>query len=148
MTTLHFDIRIAAPRERVWRCMLFTPTYERWTVHFGEGSRYEGSWDEGSTIRSGGPNGEGMLSQIAEHRPAEYLSICHVGLIHNGVPDTTSETVRAWMPCFENYRFADDDGSGTRVRVDCDVFGPYEDWMNETWPQALQALKAICEDPR
>ena len=32
MPTLHFDIHIAAPRERVWRTMLYTPTYERWTA--------------------------------------------------------------------------------------------------------------------
>ena len=147
MTTLYFDIHIAAPRELVWRSMLYSPTYERWTATFCEGSSYEGTWEAGSTIRFCAPNGDGMLSEIAEHRPAEYVSIRHVGMIHNGVPDTTSETVRAWMPCFENYHFADDDG-GTRVRVDCDVFGPYDAWMNETWPKALQALKTLCETPQ
>ena len=45
MPTLHFDIHIAAPRERVWRTMLYTPTYERWTATFCEGSRYDGSWE-------------------------------------------------------------------------------------------------------
>lgn len=146
MSTLHFDIHIAAPRERVWRTMLYTPTYERWTAVFCEGSRYEGSWDAGTTIRFCAPNGDGMLAEIAEHRPAEFVSIHHLGMINNGVEDTTSEAARALTPCFENYTFTDDAG-GTHLRVDVDVFGTYEDWMNQTWPQALQALKNICETP-
>ncbi len=146
MSTLHFDIHITAPREHVWRTMLFTPSYERWTASFCEGSRYEGSWDAGSIIRFLAPNGDGMVSEIAEHRPAQFLSIRHIGAIANGVEDTTSESVRAWAPCFENYTFTDEAG-GTRLRIDVDVFGTYEDWMNQTWPQALQALKAICETP-
>ena len=66
MTTQHFDILIDAPPERVWRYMLFSPTYERWTSAFCEGSRYEGGWDTGQTIRFMGPNGDGMVSVIAE----------------------------------------------------------------------------------
>ena len=146
MPTLHFDIHITAPREHVWRTMLYSPGYERWTATFCEGSRYEGSWDAGSTIRFCGPNGDGMVAQIAEHRPAEFVSIRHLGVIANGVEDTTSEAVRAWTPCFENYAFTDEAG-GTLVRVDVEVFGTYEDWMAQIWPKALLALKAVCETP-
>ena len=146
MPTQHFDILIQAPRERVWTIMLQSPTYEQWTSVFCEGSRFEGSWDAGQTIRFFGPDGNGMVSEIAVHRPAEFVSIRHLGMIDNGVEDTTSEAVRAWAPCFENYSFTDEAG-GTRLRVDCDVFGSYEDWMNQTWPKALQALKNICETP-
>lgn len=146
MKTLHFDILIHAPREHVWRSTLFSPTYERWTATFSEGSRYEGSWEAGTPIRFCGPNGDGMLAEIAEHRPAEFVSIRHLGMIHDGVEDTTSEAVRAWAPCVENYTFSNEAG-GTRVRVDVDVFGTYEDWMAQTWPKALLALKAVCETP-
>ena len=34
-----------------------------------------------------------------------------------------------------------------RAAYNVDVFGSYEDWMNQTWPKALQALKNICETP-
>ncbi|MBT9552643.1 MAG: SRPBCC domain-containing protein [Hydrogenophaga sp.] len=146
MKTLHFDILIHAPREHVWRSTLFSPTYERWTATFSEGSRYEGSWEAGTPIRFCGPNGDGMVAEIAEHRPAEFVSIRHLGMVTNGVEDTTSEAVRAWTPCFENYTFSDEAG-GTRVRVDVDVFGTHEDWMAQTWPEALLALKAVCETP-
>ena len=71
MPTLHFDIRIAAPREHVWRTTLYSPTYERWTATFSEGSHYEGSWEAGTPIRFLGPDGGGMVAEIAEHRPDE-----------------------------------------------------------------------------
>lgn len=146
MPTQHHEILIQAPREHVWRSTLFSPTYERWTAAFCEGSRYEGSWDAGSTIRFCAPSGDGMLAEIAEHRPAEFVSIRHLGMIHNGVEDTTREAVRACAPCFENYTFSDE-ADGTRVRVDVDVFGTAEDWMAQTWPLALQSLKTVCETP-
>ena len=146
MRTQHHEILIHAPREHVWRSTLFSPSYERWTATFCEGSRYEGSWEAGTPIRFCGPNGDGMVAEIAEHRPAEFVSIRHLGMVTDGVEDTTSEAVRAWAPCFENYTFIDEAG-GTRVRVDIDVFGTYEDWMNEAWPKALLALKTVCETP-
>ena len=144
MPTLHFDIHIAAPRERVWRTTLYTPTYERWTASFCEGSRYEGSWEAGTTIRFLAPNGDGMVAEIAEHRPAEFVSIRHLGMIAQGVEDTTSDAVRAWAPCHENYHFIAEAG-GTRLRVDADVIAGYEAYMAETWPRALARLKSICE---
>ena len=116
MKTLHFDILINAPREHVWRTMLHSPTYEQWTATFCEGSRYEGSWDQGQTIRFLGPSNQGMVAEIAAHRPAEFVSIRHLGMIENGQEDTTSDAVRAWAPCYENYTFSDERG-GTRVRV-------------------------------
>ena len=146
MKTQHFDIFIQATPRQVWATMLQSPTYERWTTAFCEGSRFEGSWDEGQKIRFLGPDGLGMVAEIAAHRPAEFVSIRHLGMIDKGIEDTTSEAVRAWAPCFENYAFTDEAG-GTRLRVDCDVFGNCEDWMLQTWPKALQALKTLCETP-
>ncbi|MCW5652933.1 SRPBCC domain-containing protein [Hydrogenophaga sp.] len=144
MQTQHFEIHIQAPRERVWAVMLQSPTYERWTRVFCEGSRYEGSWQQGEKIRFLGPDGQGMVSEIAEHRPAEFVSIRHLGLIEKGREDTTSEAVRAWAPCYENYTFTDEAG-GTRLKVAADVFGGYEEMMASTWPRALDALKSLCE---
>lgn len=146
MTTQHHEILIDAPREHVWRTMLYSPGYERWAATFSEGSRYIGSWAAGSTMRFCGPNGDGMVAEIAQHQPAEFVSIRHLGMVTDGVEDTTSQAVRTWAPCFENYSFTDDAG-GTRVRVDVDVFGDFGEWMNETWPKALLALKSVCETP-
>lgn len=147
MKTQHFDVFINAPRQHVWTTMLQPASYEQWTAAFCEGSRFEGSWDQGSKIRflgPEGPEGGGMVAEIAEHRPGEFVSIRHLGVIQDGVEDTTSEAIKAWAPCYENYTFIDEAG-GTRLKVDSDVFGDHEAFMAETWPRALARLKAVCE---
>lgn len=144
MPAQHFDIFIQAPRARVWATMLQSPTYEEWTRAFCEGSRFEGSWNAGEAIRFLDPAGNGMVSEIAAHRPAEFVSIRHLGFIENGQEDTTSDAVRAWAPCHENYTFTDE-GDGTRLRIDLDAFGGYEDMMARLWPPALDKLKRLCE---
>lgn len=142
--TLQFPIWIDAPRDKVWAAMLERPTYEQWTAPFCEGSTYEGGWNRGDRIRFLAPGGEGMVSEIAESRRPEFVSIRHLGMIAGGVEDTTSEKVRAWAPALENYTFAEENG-GTRLRVDVDVLPEYEQFMQDTFPKALARLKEICE---
>lgn len=144
LKTLAFDVPIQAPREQVWRTMLDLDGYRDWTSAFCEGSTYEGSWEAGSRIRFLDPNGNGMVSEIAEHRPAEFVSIRHLGEVQDGADDTTSEKVAAWAPACENYTFTDADG-GTRLEVTVEILPDYEDWMRETYPKALARLKALCE---
>lgn len=144
LKTLHFEIRIGAPRTRVWTTMLQSPGYEQWTQAFCEGSHYQGSWDAGAQIRFLDPDGNGMVSEIAEHRPAEYVSIRHLGMIANGKEDTDSDAVRSWAPCYENYRFSDAAG-GTLLQIEMETSADYETMFAEMWPRGLQRLKALCE---
>jgi uncharacterized protein YndB with AHSA1/START domain len=143
--SLNFSTRIQAPRERVWRLMLAPASYREWTSPFMEGSYYEGSWDAGQRIRFLTPGGDGMVAQVAEHRPREFLSLRHLGMIgKDGIEDFDSDAVKAWAPAYENYRFVDVDG-GTEVQVEMDVLPDYEQFMRDAWPQALAKLKALCE---
>lgn len=130
---------------RVYERMIDSESYKDWTSAFAEGSRYEGSWDKGERIRFLGPSGDGILSEIAENRPNEFISIRHLGLINNGVEDTESDAVRAWTPAYENYIFQTVP-EGTRVVVDMDVAEEWEKHMTDHWPQALARLKALCEE--
>ena len=138
---LTFEIDIAAPAEKVWRTMLEKGTYEQWTAVFSPGSTYEGSWEEGSEIRFLGPEGGGMIAEIAENRPQEFISIRHLGMIENGQP---SEQGKDWFPTYENYTFTEADG-GTHGLVEVDMAKEYEEMFTEMWPQALKTLKEICE---
>lgn len=144
MKTLKFEITINAPRARVWNTMLEPETYKAWTSAFAEGSCYTGSWDQGARIRFIGPSGDGMSAEIAENRPHEFVSIRHLGVIENGVEDTTSEKVRAWAPAYENYRFSDVPG-GCLVTVTLDTVPEYEQYMQDAFPKALGLLKGLCE---
>jgi hypothetical protein len=62
----------------------------------------------------------------------------------DGEVDTESEAVKAWVPAFENYRFAGTDGD-TEVQVEMDVAPDWEGYMQKAWPKALARLKTLCE---
>ena len=141
---IQFTVDIQAPRATVWRHVISPKSYEHWTSAFAEGSRFEGSWDQGSRIRFLSPTGDGMVSEIAESRLHEFMSIRHLGFIVNGVEDTTSEAVKAWAPAYENYTFIATP-EGTRMVVDQDVAAEWEEHLSEAWPKALELLKALSE---
>lgn len=149
MQKQHFSIKINAPREKVWHAMLDDSSYREWTTAFNAGSYYEGDWSQGSTIRFLGPNPEGggeggMLSRVAVNRPYEFISIEHLGIIKNGVEDTTSAEAKKWTPAFENYTFTERDGV-TEVQVDVDVDDEHAKMFTEMWLAALKKLKALAE---
>jgi len=142
--TLTFAIDIAAPRALVWETMFDPEGYKIWTAAFCEGSHFTGSWDQGAAIRFLAPNGDGMVAEIAENRPHEFVSIRHLGEISGGVADTTSDKVRAWAPAYENYTFSERDG-GTHIEVAIDTVPEYVQYMENTFPKALELLKQLCE---
>lgn len=146
---LHTSIFINAPKEKVWDTMLGKETYEEWTKPFNPTSRFEGDWSEGSKIvflgtDKDGNNEGGMVSRVAKNIPYEYISIEHLGIVENGVEDTTSEKATSWAPAFENYTFTEKDG-GTEVKVDMEIEEKYKAEFEEMWPKALQALKELAE---
>ncbi|KND47000.1 MAG: 2-oxoglutarate dehydrogenase complex, dehydrogenase component [Parcubacteria bacterium C7867-004] len=149
MTTQHYSIHINAPKEKVWNTMLDQGTYREWTSVFGEGGRFEGSWDQGSKILFVGTDPEsgkdgGMVSRIKENRAYEFISIEHLGIMKDGVEDTTSEEAKKFAPAYENYTFSEKEG-GTELSVDVDVAEEFADFFTETWPKGLAKLKELSE---
>lgn len=149
MQKLHTSIVINAPKEKVWHTMLDDQPYREWTKAFNPGSYYKGDWSKGSKILFLGPSpdgsGEGgMVSRIAENKPFEFISIEHLGIIKNGVEDTTSAEAKKWAPAFENYTFKEKDGD-TEVIVDMDVEDEYLEEFKKMWTNALQNLKKLAE---
>lgn len=149
MQKLHFSILIHAPRAKVWDTMLGDVTYRQWTEVFNPGSYFKGSWEAGSSIQFLGPDPEGggeggMVSHIKENRLHEFVSIEHLGMIKNGVEDTTSEQVKKWTPAFENYTFVDK-GGDTELVIGIDVPDEYKTMFEEMWPKALLKLRELTE---
>lgn len=149
MQKLHFSITINAPKEKVWNTMLDDKPYQEWTTAFNPGSYYKGDWSKGSKMLFLGPDPEtgkegGMVSRIAENKPYEYISIEHLGIIKNGVEDTTSEEAKKWTPAFENYTLKEKDGV-TEVLVDMDSEEDYAKMFAEMWPEGLKKIKEIAE---
>ena len=86
----------------------------------------------------------GMVSEIAEHKPDEFISIRHYGMLDGDKEITEGPEVEKWAGGCENYSFNENDGI-TTVTVDLDTVEGYEEFFNKTYPQALGALKEICE---
>ena len=87
---------------------------------------------------------EGMVSTIAENKPNEFMSIKHLGMVKDGVEDTTSEKTKEWAGSLENYSLREVKGK-TELTVDMDVTDEYKDYFKETWPKALDKLKELAE---
>ena len=145
MKPMNFSITIMAPKEKVWNTMLQQETYRIWTAEFGEGSYYEGSWEQGKKIRFLGADGSGgMTSVIAENKPYQFISIKHLGIVKNGIDDTESPEAKAWSG-YENYTFAERGGS-TELKVELSAIpAEFEQYMVDAWPKALARLKSLCE---
>ncbi|MFZ7139512.1 MAG: SRPBCC domain-containing protein [Bacteroidota bacterium] len=151
MKKLQFKISINAPLEKVFDHMLGIQnksTYEQWTALFNPTSSYEGNWTKGSKMLFIGTDekGEkgGMVSEIAENIPNQFVSIRHYGLVQANVEITEGPEVEKWANGFENYSFEVNNGI-TKVTVDLDMTEEFMDFMNETYPKALAKLKELCE---
>jgi uncharacterized protein YndB with AHSA1/START domain len=149
MQKLHFSTTIKAPKKKVYNTMLDDSTFRVWTRAFNpKGSWFEGDWNEGSKIRFVGPddNGklEGMVSRVKDNRPYEYVSIEHLGVIHDNKEDTTSPEAKKWSPAFENYTFKERNGA-TELLVDMDTDDEHKKMFEDMWPKALERLKELAE---
>ena len=133
---------------KVWDTMLQDSTYRIWTKEFNPGSYYVGSWDKGSEIKFVGLDEKGLLqgmySRIKENRLHQFVSVEHVGIVENGIIDTTSEKVKKWAPSFENYSFIKE-GDGTLLLIEMQIDSEYKAMFEEMWERALKALKVLCE---
>jgi hypothetical protein len=152
MKTMQFKISINAPVSKVYDVMLGISnksTYEQWTALFNPTSTYEGDWNKGSKILFIGTDekGEkgGMVSEIAENIPNRFVSIRHYGLLQGNVEITDGPEVEKWAGGYENYNFGEYNGT-TTVIVDVDTTEDFLDYMNETYPKALDKLKELCEE--
>jgi len=151
MKKLQFKISIHAPVTRIYDFMLginSKSTYEQWTAMFNPTSTYEGSWDKGNKMLFIGVDDKGkkggMVSRIAENIPNQFVSIQHYGLLKAGKEITEGPEVEKWTNGFENYTFVENNGI-TEVTVDLDTSEDFVDYMNQTYPKALEKLKEICE---
>ena len=150
MKKLNLEIEINATPENVWDSVVNKTKYNRWTSAFQETSHFEGGWNKGDKIRFLGFNAEGqkmgMVSEIAESRFPEYISIKHLGNIFNGIEDYTSAEVKKWAPSFENYTFEKTVDNKTLFKLDMVVPEDYYDMFMQMWPKALAILKQVSEE--
>jgi uncharacterized protein YndB with AHSA1/START domain len=144
MEKLQFTTTINASREKVWEALWNDAHYRAWTNAFMEGSHAVTDWKEGSKVLFMDGKGSGMVSVVAANKPNEFMSFKHLGEVHNGVEDTTSDKVKGWSGSHENYTLKDANGK-TALTVEMDITSDYKEYFEKTWPKALDQLKALAE---
>jgi len=148
LEVLHFEKIINAKAEKVYKAMLDDKNWREWTAEFNPSSHYKGSWEKGSKILFLGTDQDGnlggMVSRIKENIPNKFISIEHLGIVQNGKEITSGPEVEVWAGALENYTFTETNGK-TLLLVDLDANQEFKPYFIETWPKALNKLKAICE---
>ena len=149
MENLHYQIKIDAPIEKVYKTMLGLEnkhTYEAWTSVFNPTSTFEGTWEKESKIYFVGTdeNGKkgGMIAKIEAHEPHKFVSIMHYGILDGENEITSGEMVEQWAGGHENYTFESKDDA-TIVHVNVDVVSENIDFFNDNYPLALEKLKEV-----
>ncbi len=149
MKLLNLEIEINAPVEKVWHAIVNETLYREWAAEFMPGSYFEGGWNKGDAIQFLALNEagqkEGMVSEIAESDYPRFISIRHLGTIMDGIVDLTSDEVKAWLPCFENYKLEALGDHKTRFILEMESSEAYYDMFLEMWQKAMQKLKLISE---
>ena len=141
MVTLHFDTRIDAPAEKVWKVLWDDASYRSWTSAFSEGSHAESDWKEGSQIKFLDGKGQGMYSKIDRLVPNKQMSFKHLGELKDGVEQPES----IWAGSMENY-YLKSSGDSTELSVDVDITEDFQDYFKEAFPKALENVKRLAEN--
>lgn len=148
MEKLQFKTIINAPAQKVFSTLTGRETYQQWTAEFDPTSSYEGSWEKGSKIiftaldKAG--KRCGMVSEIAENAANRFISIRHFGILDGEKEITEGPEVEKFSGGLENYSFEESNGI-TTLSVELDSLEEYISYFKETFPKALEKLKAICE---
>ncbi|MRR23983.1 hypothetical protein EG830_13515 [bacterium] len=145
---LHFETTINNSPENVFRIMLESESYSKWTKPFNPESRFTGSWEKGDRILFLGTDTDGkssgMLCRIRENIPGKFLSIESVREVVDGKEVTGVGKGETWHGALENYTLKPV-GSSTQLLVDTDVPAEFRDFVLQAWPGALKILKELCE---
>ncbi len=152
MKKLEFKVSINAPAHKVFDRMLGLSdktTYEEWTKAFHPTATYEGKWEKGSKILFIGTDSHGerggMVSKVVDIIPNRFVSVQHYGIVKGNQEITEGLEVEKWGNGFENYIFEEINGY-TVVIVNLETPEHFVDYMQKTFPVALEGLKKICEE--
>lgn len=145
MKTHQFKVSINASKEKVWEVLWNKQSYEKWTSAFAEGSTVEtDGWKKGTKVLFLDGKGSGMVSEVADNIANEFMSFRHLGMVNDGVEDTTSEKVKDWAGALENYRLTQN-GENTNLLVELDINDEWLAYFEKTWPKALENIKTMAE---
>jgi len=144
MKTLHFDVSVNAPKEKVWSILWDDATYRQWTSAFMEGSYAVSDWKEGDKILFLDPEGRGMYSIIDKRTEYGQMRFKHIGEVKDGKDQPLDESSKQWSGGIENYELKETNGV-TTLSVDVDMPEAHEQYFSKAFPKALALVKQLAE---
>lgn len=145
METLHYDIIINAPKNKIWDILWSPETYPQWTKFFSEGSKMESDWTIGGKTYFTGPSGDGMVATISALDEPNEVTFNHLGMITNGIEDTESEEVKQWSGAPERYFLISLDDGTIKLQVEVQTSPDWKDMMDNGFTQGLKTIKTLSE---
>ncbi|MFL9843847.1 SRPBCC family protein [Flavobacterium rhizosphaerae] len=142
--TIKTEIKINAPRERVWEVLIKDEYTQQWYTEFCEGSKAETTWEEGSAAIFTDSNGNGMVTTIAVNRPTEELIIQYEGLMINGKPDYDSPQAKEVKKGYESYLLDEKNGI-TTLRTAAAMSEEFFEMTGDAWERAKDKIKQLAE---
>jgi hypothetical protein len=145
-TTLNYEIVINADAQKVWNTTFYLPTYEQWTSIFDPSSTYIGNFDKGTEIKNTSKeNKGGMVGIVSENTPFDLVKIDYTGVMANGSYDLDDRYSDIIKGVSETYTFTKISDTQTKLSIKSVTLLEWSDFLESTWPQALEKLKGMCE---
>lgn len=145
MKKLKFEIKINAPKAKVWDILWNDETYRKWTAIFHEGSHMVADWKLGGKVKFLGPDKSGMLSRITELDEPNAVVFEHYGMIDKEVEDTTSDMATAFAGALETYHLSEDNGV-TTLNASVETSEEYEEIMTNGFNKGMEVVKSLSEN--
>jgi hypothetical protein len=73
------------------------------------------------------------------------MSFKHLGVVKDHKEQLDGPEVEQWAGALENYTLRESGGVTTLI-VDIDITDQYKDYFAQTWPKALDQVKALSEN--
>ncbi len=143
MRMMQFQIKINAPKEKVWSTLWEDNTFRDWANIIDEGMYIKGLMNEGEIIEFiSAVNGYGVTSFIEKLIPNEYVLF-----FHNADTKESGTQLREdeWTGGTESYCLDEKDGITTLV-IKIEVPLELEEIFSDRLPRALQHIKALAEE--
>lgn len=140
---IRFSVTIPAAKEKVWDALWQDENYKAWTAVFAAGSMAITDWQEGSKVLFVDGKGDGMFCIIEKKVTNGFISFKFKGEVKNNIEIPADEKTSPWVNGFENYTLNEEDGI-TTLTVEMMVTDEMQDYFNNTFPKALEAVKEIA----
>lgn len=145
MITRSYQKEINAPIEKVWDVLWNKDSYMQWTAPFNPGSTYESDWKLGGRMLFLGNSNNGMISIIKKLQKPYEVVFEHIGVIENGLEDTTSDAIKAWAGAREMYFLKEENGI-TTLDASADIEEQHKEMMDNGFEKGFDIVKQLAEN--